>query len=222
MMKMRLVLVALGIALLCVAPDAADAQFAPRRTDVQSWTDGRLVLPLGSNFDLALLGELRVDRSPGVDEWRVGSEVEFSLGEYLSLAPGYLYIVSPGENGGEVEHRPRGDFTVRTPRFGGVQISSRDRLERRFREEEISTRHRNRLQAEREVGLGATPIALFIDNEWFYEWGEDPWTENRLSAGARRSLLEGVSASLRYLWQHDRIALPENVHVVGLSFEVEL
>ncbi len=93
MMKMRLVLVALGIALSCVAPDAADAQFAPRRTDVQSWTDGRLVLPLGSNVDLALLGELRVDRSPDVDEWRVGCGAEITSAASPRASSGSLSLI---------------------------------------------------------------------------------------------------------------------------------
>lgn len=217
-------LLRLAIVLLFVrSATLGSAQVQLIEKDTQLWNEIQIATALSKQIDFNLLGHFRIGRDvTHLVDRRVGVGFSFKVGEYLTLAPGYLNIVTRPFAGRKVnENRLFVFATVRFP-MGKFSLSDRNLIERRLRFPLNSTRYRNRLHIERPVKLGNVPITLFAADEVFYDWSVDDWVRNRFSAGVSRKFNNHFTGDLYYLRQNDGRSRPGDLHVIGLTYKIRL
>jgi len=204
--------------LLC---ESASAQ---SHTDNQLWSEVQIAVPVTKTIDFNVLGTLRLGRDihRPVDE-RIGAGFSFKLGKYLTVSPNYLYIgTQPFEGRKGWESRLSLPITVRFA-LNKFRLSDRNLFERRFRNPGItSTRYRNRLQVEHNVGPGKLGLSLFVADEVFYDWSVNRWVRNRFTAGASKVFNKHFTQDFYYLRQNDGVSRPGDLNVIGTTLRIKL
>ncbi len=192
------------------------------RGDTQSWNELQFTVPINEQVDLTFSGTLRLGRNLGdfIDE-RVGAGLDFKLGKYFEISPGYEYIVKQPEPGRNTyENRLSLAGTVKIP-VGSFSIKNRNQIERRLRNSNSDiTRYRNRLLLSRPVKIGGTELELFVSNEVFYDFSENAWTRNRFSVGGEKKFSEHFTLEVYYTRQNDGFSSPGDLHIIGTTFKL--
>jgi len=198
--------------------------FAQSHTDNQLWSDVQIGVPVTKTIDFNVLGTLRLGRDihRPVDE-RIGAGFSFKLGKYLTVSPNYLYIgTQPFEGRKGWESRLSLPITVRFA-LNKFRLSDRNLFERRFRNPGItSTRYRNRLQVEHNVGPSKLGLSLFVADEVFYDWSVNRWVRNRFTAGASKVFNKHFTQDFYYLRQNDGVSRPGDLNVIGTTLRIKL
>jgi hypothetical protein len=213
---------------LCAVPAFAQTS-EPPRDDHQFWNEAQLIKPLTGDKNLIIIGVLRMGREfrRPVDE-RIGAAVGFKLNQHLTVTPAYVYVDQQPFAGRRIsEHRLL--FTL-TGKFnlGKFSFTDRNQFERRVRHSSRDfTMYRNRLQIDHPARLGAFEFRPFVADEIFYSTqagpaGRQGWFRNRISAGIIKQFSEIFNAEFFYLYQHDGISRPGNVHAIGTLFRFYL
>jgi hypothetical protein len=209
--------------LLLLNAAAVSAQTRPSDSDVQSWTDVQLSVPLSKTVDFVLLGTLRIGRNlhRPVDE-RLGGAFSFKAGKYLTFAPSYLYITTqPFKGRRSFESRLSIPATIKFP-IDRFTISDRNLFERRFRHPGgESTRYRNKLQVDHPIGLKKSKLSLFVADEVFYDRSFNAWVRNRFSVGLTKVFNKQVTTDFYYLRQNDGHSVPGDIHVIGTTWKLK-
>ena len=210
----------------------AYSQTTPPEDDVQFWNDTQVIFPLikskdskGKEFDrltFSLLGTLRVGRnvSRPVDE-RVGVGFDYTVNKYITLSPSYIYRAGqPYRGRKEYEHRVRFDLSLEK-KWSYFSIKDRNRVEYRIRNSRgDSVRYRNKIQLKVPVKQNDKEIfAPFVADEPYYDFRENAWTRNELSAGISKKFNNNVSADFFYLWQRNRGNAFKNVNAFGVNLK---
>jgi hypothetical protein len=194
------------------------------RTDSQFWTDVQVAIPVTSHFDFNLLGTFRLGRDfeHAVDE-RVGAGFMFRANKYLQVAPHYLHIGMQPFAGRRIwENRLTLPVQVAF-KVGDFQFSDRNQFERRLRNSGVkTTRYRNRLTVQHQVGEKDWQLSLFVADEVFYDWSVDRWVRNRFSVGGTKVFNKHFTQDLYYLRQNDGVSVPGDLNVLGTSLRFRL
>lgn len=208
------------VSLLLVVPVSAQLD----QTDNQQWTDVQLAVPVTTQFDLNLLGTLRLGRdiSHPVDE-RVGAGFTFRLNKYVSVSPNYLHIGMQPFAGRRVwENRLTFPVQVRF-NLGDFRLSDRNQIERRLRNNGVkTTRYRNRFQVEHGVGPDGLALSLFVADEVFYDWSIDRWVRNRFYVGGIKVFNKHFTQEFYYVRQNDGVSIPGDLNVIGTTLRFRL
>lgn len=208
--------------LLCALSSLASAQAI--RSDNQEWNDIQLAVPLTKDFDVNLLGTLRLGRdiSRPVDE-RVGVGFTFRWGKYFSVSPNFVAIGMQPFRGRKVwENRITLPVTLRFT-AGKFRLSDRNQFERRIRNSGLKNwRYRNRFQVEHPVGSDKWALSLFVADEVFYDWAVDRWVRNRFSVGGIKVFNKHYTQEFYYLRQNDGVSLPGDLNVIGTTLRFRL
>jgi Protein of unknown function (DUF2490) len=212
--------------LFCFIPAHAQSP-PPPRDDRQFWNETQLIKRLTENKDFIIIGVFRLGREfqRPVDE-RIGAAVAFKLNKFLTLTPAYLYVDQQPFAGRRIsEHRLLFTFTGKLT-LGKFTFTDRNQFERHVRHASRDfTIYRNRLQIDHPAHLGAFAFKLFVADEIFYSTqagpaGRQGWFRNRISAGIIKQFNERFNAEFFYLYQHDGLSNPGNVHAVGTLFRI--
>jgi len=193
-------------------------------TDNQVWSDVQFAVPMTKDVDFNMLGTLRLGRdiSRPVDE-RIGMGFTFRFGQYVSIAPNYLYIATqPVRNRKLWESRLSLPVTLRV-NLEKFRLSDRNLFERRIRNPGInSTRYRNRFQVEHAVGSDKLHLSLYLADEVFYDWSINRWVRNRFTVGGTKVFNKHITQDIYYLRQNDGVSVPGDLNVVGTTLRVKL
>jgi hypothetical protein len=220
---------ALGALFFLLNYYTAAAQSTPPRDDRQFWNETQFIKPLTKDKDLIVIAVLRIGRDwqRPVDE-RIGAGVAFKPSRFVTIMPTYLYVDQQPFAGRRIsEHRAVLNVTGRF-KIGELTITDRNLIERRLRHASRDfTVYRNRLQLDYPAQLGAFKFKPFVADEAWYSTqpgatGRQGWFRNRISAGIIKQFSERFNAEFFYLYQHDGISRPGNVHTVGTLFRVFL
>ena len=221
---MKVLRLTAAFTLMLLAASGLSAQTQPSRSDVQSWNDVQLTVPVTKAVDFVLLGTLRVGRNlhRPVDE-RIGIAFSFKAGKYLTLAPSYLHITTQPFKGRSVyENRLSLPATIKFP-VGKFTVSDRNLFERRLRHPGgESTRYRNKLQFDHPIGDKKNKLNFFIGDEVFYDWSFNAWVRNRFSLGISKTLNKHLTTDLYYLRQNDGHSVPGDIHAIGTTWRIKL
>jgi Protein of unknown function (DUF2490) len=207
---------------LCALSSLASAQAI--RSDNQEWNDVQLAVPVAKNFDVNLLGTLRLGRdiSHPVDE-RVGVGFTFRWGKYFTVSPNYQGIGMQPFRGRKIwENRLTVPVTLRftAEKF---RFSDRNQFERRYRNSGLKAwRYRNRFQIEHPVGSAKWALSLYVADEVFYDWFVDRWVRNRFSVGGIKVFNKHYTQEFYYLRQNDGVSLPGDLNVIGTTLRFRL
>jgi hypothetical protein len=218
-----------ALALLCCFTPA-QAQTPPPRDDQQFWNETLLIKPLTESRDLIIIGVLRLGREfrRPVDE-RIGAAVAFKLNKHLTLTPAYVFTDQQPFAGRRInEHRLLLTLTGKV-NWRKFAFTDRNQYERRVRHaSQDFTMYRNRLQIDHPARLGSFEFKPFVADEVFYSsqahpaGGRQGWFRNRVSAGIIKQFNDRFNAEFFYLYQHDGVSKPGNVHAIGTLFRFYL
>jgi hypothetical protein len=216
---------ALGAFFLLMNYYTAAGQSAPPRDDRQFWSEIQLIKSLVKDADLVVIAGLRLGRDwqRPVDE-RLGAGVAFKVNRFLTIMPTYLYVDQQPYAGIRIsEHRAVFNATGKF-KVGKLTITDRNLIEWRLRHASPDFLvYRNRLQLDYPAGLGSFKFNPFLADEAWYSTQPQPsgragWYRNRISAGIIKRFSERFNAEFFYLYQHDGVSRPGNVHAVGTLF----
>ena len=191
--------------------------------DTQWWNDLQVAVALSKEVDFNLFGTFRIGRDvTHLVDRRAGAGFSFKVGQYLTLAPWYLNIITrPAEGRKGNENRLNFAATLRVP-LGKFALIDRNLFERRLRFPLNSTRYRNRLQIEHPFKVGKTQLGWFASDEVFYDWSVDDWVRNRFSIGVSRKFNKHFTGDLYYMRQNDGRSRPGDLHVIGATYRIRL
>ena len=100
-------------------------------------------------------------------------------------------------------------------------LSDRNRGEFRFiKGQGFSTRYRNRLRAERDLGLGRFVFTPFAYDEIFYDTRYDVWNRNRYAFGVYVPIGPHVVIETYYLRQNDSRSRTLRIKALGLTLNL--
>ncbi len=199
------------------------AQVLPR-DDNHFWNETHLIVPLDEKVELVLIGGLRLGRNfhHPVEE-RIGAGIAFKLNKYVTFMPTYLYLAQqPSAGRKNIEHRLVPNLTLKFP-IGQTNITDRNLFEWRVRHSfNDFLMYRNRLQIDHPARLGDFKFRVFVADEAWYNTDRHEWVRNRISTGMIKQFSEHFTGEFFYLHQHDGLARPGNLNVIGTVFKIYL
>lgn len=193
-------------------------------TDLQSWNDLQITIPVSKHFDVNTALTLRLGRNISwLQEGRLAAGITWKPKASLSLQPSYTYIEARNSSGRfRNEHRLsfRVGYKFPVKEFG---LSHRSTYEYRIRSSGNSWRYRPSVTIEKDLPKRFVPgMKIFVTEEPFYDSVSNKFARNRFSVGISKSVSKRLSLDLYYLRQDDRRSRPGNLNVIGTSWKVEL
>jgi hypothetical protein len=175
--------------------------------DTHSWRGN-----FGLHFDFALKPIFRRE---------LGARQDVFEKRFLSFLAGYRYITSLGNGPPYLEHRWLVEMTSRFPTPGKLVLIDRSRGEMRFiSSRSFSTRYRNKLQVERDLGLGGLRFTPYAYGELYYDTRYDRWNRKQYAIGARFQVTRQFLPEIYFLRQNDRTTNPPTVNTFGVTFSL--
>jgi uncharacterized protein DUF2490 len=139
----------------------------------------------------------------------------------FTFRAGYRYNSTIEDSGDPFrEHRGILEAHVRWPFIGGVLVSDRNRVDLRWVDGAYSWRYRNRLLAEREVGIGGYRLTPYTSGEIYYDSRYQDWNRDRFALGLQAPLHPRVMLDTYYMRQNDRRSQPAHVNALGLALNL--
>jgi len=141
----------------------------------------------------------------------------------LELGLYYLYSEEDKSDGStDKENRLRVEATLKKP-WGKFKFSDRNRYEYRDINGKPKSRYRNRIKIERDVVLWEHKITPYIANEFFIDFRDDEFNQNRGAIGFSKKIRENVKIDISYLLKSKRSGSDWNeTHVIGTSLSIDL
>jgi hypothetical protein len=212
------------IAILLCAFIAAIAQTRVPKSDVQSWTDIQLSVPINKKVDLLIQGTLRFggNITTPVDE-RWGFGFNYKLQKYVTLNELYFHREAKPPNGRqEREDRLTVGATLRKP-IGKFALVDRNWFERRWRAPQVDAwRYRNRVQLEHPFEINKAKFTGYVSDEVFYDWSVHDWVRNRFAVGANHAFNKHFTLDLYIMRQNDGRSRPGDITILGSQLRFKL
>lgn len=211
--------------LLLVMAFSADSQNpAIDATDLQSWNDLQITIPVSKHFDVNTALTLRLGKNISwLQEGRLAAGITWKPNTSLSFQPSYNYIEARNSSGRfRNEHRLsfRAGYKFPVKEFG---LSHRSTFEYRIRSSGNSWRYRPSVTIDKDLPKRFVPgMKIFVTEEPFYDSVSKKFARNRFSVGFSKSISKKLSFELYYLRQDDRRSRPGNLNVIGTSWKVKL
>jgi hypothetical protein len=181
---------------------------AGTRTKVDGYSDGQL----GAHVDLFV--------SPVFFKRRVERHPDIARNRFLQLRVGYLFGRTPKDRPNPfVEHTPTVEATPRHYLPKGLLLTDRNRVDFRFVDGSFLPRYRNRLKAERSLGIKRFSLTPYAYAEAFYDWRYDRFHRFRFAAGGELEVRKWLVLEGYYLRQQDTEAEPRGTNIAGLAVQ---
>ena len=213
-----------GSAILLCAFVTATAQTRPPKSDLQSWTDIQLAVPVSKKVDFLIQGTLRVggNISTPVDE-RWGFGFNYKLQKYVTLNELYFHREAKPPNGRqEREDRLTVGATLRKP-IGKFALVERNWFERRWRAPQVDAwRYRNAVLLEHPFTIGKTKFTFAVGDEVFYDWSLHVWPRNRFAVGASHVFNKHFTLYVYGMRQNDGRSRPGDITILGSQLRLRL
>ena len=217
-------LIFFGSAILLCAFVTAIAQTRVPKSDVQSWTDIQLTVPVNKKVDLLIQGTLRFggNITAPVDE-RWGFGFNYKLQKYVTLNELYFHREAKPPNGRqEREDRFTVGATLRKP-IGKFALVDRNWFERRWRAPQVDAwRYRNRVQLEHPFEINKAKFTGYVSDEVFYDWSLHDWVRNRFAIGANHAFNKHFTLDLYVMRQNDGRSRPGDITILGSQLRFKL
>lgn len=203
---------------------SATAQTAPDDTDIQSFNDLQLTVPLSKSFDFYTSVGVRFDRNVSrFFDGRFALGVAWKPTKSLTILPFYWNINARNSRG---KFRQENRFTLRTTyrlpikSFGLIHRST---YEYRSRPTGSTWRYRPALTFEKALPKKIIPNAkFFFGDEIFYDSAIKKFSRNRFSIGINKTLNKNLSVDVYYMRQNDGYAHPGDLNIIWMTWRVKL
>ena len=173
----------------------------------------------GESTEIEVGGDLDFYFKPLVKLRRFGGrQVDESKSMPLLLRVGYHYLPSTQ---GSNEHRVIIEATPRIPLKAGAVISSRNRVDFRFINDEFSWRYRNRLTIERTFNARSFEFSPYVRAEVYYDHKVTKWSRTTFSGGVTIPLGKHYEIEAYYEHQNDTSKSPNRqVNALGSALNL--
>lgn len=203
--------------------EIAAAQNTADDTDIRSWNDLQVSVPLTKKVDLYTVATIQFrDNLTHHDNSRFTVGAVFKATKQFSIAPFVTFLSvrnSIGKYRYEYRYSLRGVY--RFP-FKKVGISHRSQFEYRIRPGVNTWRYRPSITIEKPVPERFVKgLKAFITDEPFFDSAAGRFYRNRFSAGVNKELNKNFSVDLYYLLQNDSLQRPGTAHVIGTAWKVK-
>lgn len=193
-------------------------------TDIQSWNDVSVTVPLNKKVDVYVPVTFRFDENVKTfHEGRIGAGLIFKPHKSVSIAPTYLFIQSRNSAGVfRRENRVSLGVTYKFPtkKFG---LAHRSLFEYRNRTSGNSWRYRPSVTLDKHLPDDwVKGLKLYVTEEPFYDSNSGRFSRNRLTFGVNKTLTKKLSVDLYYLRQDDNFSHPGLAHVIGTAWKIKL
>ena len=202
---------------------AAAAQEPQPESDLQSWNDISLTVPVSKKVDFNLTFTARFGKNiTRINDGRVLVGFTWKPTASFSIQPSYTAIEARNSNSlFRTEHRLslRGTYRFPTQTFG---LSHRSIIERRLRRPVNSWRYRPSLTIEKDLPKSFIPGSkIYFTEEVFYDSLLERFSRNRATLGISKTLSKKLSIDLYYLRQNDGTTRPGDLHVIGTNLRIK-
>lgn len=193
-------------------------------TDVQSWNDLQISIPVANKIDLQILSTARIGNNLSqFREGRIGAGISVDIGKGFSAATNYLLIGSRNSHGNYTSENRftfRGGYKFPLKKIG---LSHRSTYEYRIRSNGNSWRYRAAMTVEKKLpDKWMKDAEVFLTEEVFYVSTEGRFARNRVSAGISKKLNRNLTLDIYYMRQNDGTTRPGDLNVIGTTWRVHL
>jgi len=211
------------IVVFSAAPGHAQTATLADDTDIQSWNDIQLTVPMTKHFDFQTQLALRFGNNVSrLNDGRYTVGFIAKPNKSFSINPFYTHVSGRNFLGRfRIEQRLNLRFAYRFP-IRSFGLSHRSTFEYRMRRPIKSWRYRPSLTFEKELPKNFIPAAkLFITEEVFYDFLLAKWSRNRFTVGINKTLSKQLSLDIYYMRQNDGFSRPGDLHVFGTIFKIK-
>ena len=214
---------ALALATLVLGSCCRPAVAGTGVPDEQLWTEVDVEQPLGRNYSITGVGQLRVSESLANPIFTAaGLDVDHSSGAW-TLGVGYRHQVTGDRQGEDINVTQVARFNVTwRHQWGRSTLALRSRLE------DVLTASSNpwraRVRAEyRWATENAGPVRyLYTNDEVFYQFSDGEFFRNRFQIGMRIDIGKRASLLTYYQRQDSREQTPGAINALGLTLGIAL
>lgn len=209
---------------LLAATVAVRSQALLDDTDLQSWNDLQITVPITKKLDLYTVTTIQFHKNLShVDNVRFGAGVTVKPTKNLSITPFITFLSDRNLlNRFRYEYRStlrglyRGDFEH-------FSVAHRSQIEYRIRPGRNTWRYRPMIYLEAPLPKSFVPgLKVFVAEEPFYDSASGRFSRNRIGAGINKSLNKRLSLDLYFLNQGDNHSRPGTVNVIGSTLKLKL
>ncbi|MDM7921976.1 MAG: DUF2490 domain-containing protein, partial [Pyrinomonadaceae bacterium] len=155
---------------------------------------------------------------------RIGVGIDLRINNSFSFSPSYYY--RSGEdtrNRRDTEHRVRFDLNY-SKKWSKVAVKNRSRIEYRIRNSRPdSVRYRNKFTFSVPIKKGDNEVFTpFVADEIYYDFRDQEFSRNEISAGISKKLSKLISAEFFYLHRTNRSGTIRTINAVGANFKIQL
>jgi hypothetical protein len=176
------------------------SQITHAADDWEYWSQYEIVGSIAKNLDFRVKPELRYNNDFN-DLYYMHFEmgVDWKVSKWLVLGPYYRHVNEKKRGDWTVEFRPHLNATFIWA-YWGIDLSDRNRLEYRGREETQSFRYRNRLMAKLPK-YTQFRIQPYVAEEPFYDFEENRWNKNRAYVGVEFPVVKTLKGGLFFIYE---------------------
>ncbi len=203
---------------------SSPAQSGLEESDIESWNDLQITVPITKHLDLYTVATLQIhDNISKVDNVRFGFGVTAKPAKGLSITPFYTFMSDRNAlNNFRYEYRPA-IRAVYKYQFKHFALGHRSQFEYRFRPGRNTWRYRPSLAAEKALPESwAKGTKLFTAIEPFYDSASGRFSRLRLGFGVNKKLTKNLSVDIFYFRQGDNFSRPHTVNGVGTVWRLDL
>ncbi len=211
------------IVVFSAAPGHAQTATLADDTDIQSWNDIQLTVPMTKHFDFQTQFAFRFGKNVSkLNDGRYTIGFVWKPHKSFSINPFYTHLGARNSFGRfRIEHRLNLRAAYRFP-FNKFGLSHRSTFENRLRHPVNSWRYRPSLTFETDLPKRIIPKAkLYVSEEIFYDSLLRRFSRNRFTVGINKTLSKQLSLDIYYMRQNDGFSRPGDLHVFGTIFKIK-
>ena len=139
---------------------------------------------------------------------------------HLTFGGGYGHLRTIQSGKPKYENRLALEATFRYRPPAGFLLEDRNRVEFRWVNGQYSTRYRNRLTVQRDLGVGQFRFTPYASAEAFYHGPSHSWKEEQYAAGVEWPYKRLLRLQTYYLRQNCTTCSPAHLNVAGLTLSL--
>ena len=187
----------------------------------QYWSHYEVVGSVSDNLDFKVKPELRYDDN-SYRHYHTFFDIGFdwSIAGWFVLAPCYRHVNEKRNEVWEVEYRPHLNAIFKWKPLRYFNLSDRNRIELRIKEENETLRYRNKL-AIKMPKFTKLEIQTQVAEEFFYDFDSNEVNKNRIYAGVDFKAIKYLKIGLYYILESrksDNTWSGENIFQSSLKY----
>lgn len=192
--------------------------------DLQNWNGFSLKKKINEKVDFIWIPAFRLrDNISELFYWESNQGLSFKINKHLDVATQYRFNNTQKINNSWIkEQRFELQPTVKW-KLGGLKFSDRNRIAYRIIDGKEKWRYRNRIKFEKAIKIKNKEISPFISNEFFYDFNQNKYNQNRFSVGFSKKISNNTGFDIYYMYRSDKKGEDwPGANIIGTAFKISL